>query len=77
MNYKIDEASTNLLGLLRSIFFQVAIVVCIFSMMKLKSIFLGWPLRIGKPKYLSRKAVHLIPEMEVRLLIFSWGVPEE
>lgn len=75
---KTDEAIANLPDFFISLFFQVASVVCIFSMMKLKSFFLGrYSLRIGKLEYLYRDVVHLISEIEVRLLIFSWGVPEE
>lgn len=77
MEDKTDEARVSLPVLFRSLFFHEASLFCIFSIMNRKSLLLGRPLRIGKPRYLSREVVPRMPEIDVNLLIFAWGVPEE
>jgi len=71
MEERIDDAKVNLLGLFNNLFFQDANLVCIFSKIKSKSLLFALPLRIGKPKYLSREVVLLMPEMEVSLFILA------
>jgi len=77
MEERTDDAKANLPGLLRSLFFQEANLFYIFSMMNRKSLFFGLPLMIENPKYLSREVVQRMPEMDVRVLIFSPVTPEE
>jgi len=77
MEDKTDEARVSLPVLLRSFLFQVASLFCIFSIINKKSLLLGHPLRIGKPRYFSRDVVLQIPEIAVSLWIFAWGVPKE
>jgi len=77
MEDNTELARVNLPVLLRSLFFQEASLFCIFSMMKLKSLRLGCPLNMGKPRYLSREVVLRMPDILVRLLIFLWGVSVE
>lgn len=69
MEDKTDVAKVSLPVLFRSLFFQVAKRDFIFSMMKLKSLFLGRPWSIGKPKYLPSEDVLWIPDIVVRLVI--------
>jgi len=77
MEDKTEEAKVSLPVLLISFLFQVANLFCIFSMINKKSLLLGRPLRIGKPRYFSRDVVLRIPEIAVNLWIFAWGVPEK
>jgi len=67
MEERTDEARVNLPGLLSNLFFQEASLVCIFSMIKRKSLLFALPLRIEKPKYLSREVVLLMPEIDVSI----------
>jgi hypothetical protein len=71
MEERTDEARVNLPSLFNNLFFQEASLICIFSIIKKKSLLFALPLRIGKPKYLSREVVLLIPEIEVSLLILT------
>lgn len=73
MEDSTDVARVSLPVLLRRRFFQEASLVCIFSMMKLKSLLLGRPLSMGKPKYLPGEVVLRMPDIDVRLLTFAWG----
>jgi hypothetical protein len=70
MEDNTELARVNLPVLLRSLFFQEANLFCILSMMKLKSLRLGRPFKMGKPRYLSREVVLRMSDMLVRLLIF-------
>jgi hypothetical protein len=72
-----DVASLRQPDLFKSLFFQEASRGCIFSIIKRKSLLLALQLRIGKPRYLSRKAVLLLLVIDVSLLILDWGVPAE
>ena len=67
MEERTDEARVNLPGLLSNLFFREASLVCIFSMIKRKSLLFALPLRIEKPKYLSREVVLLMPEIDVSI----------
>jgi hypothetical protein len=49
----------------------------ILSIINKKSFLLARPVRIGKPMYLFKVVVLLMPVMDVGLLILAWGVPEE
>jgi len=72
MDERTDDARVNLPGLFNNLFFQDANLVCIFSIIKRKSLLFALPLRIGKPRYLSREVVLLLmPEMEVSLFILA------
>jgi len=57
MEDKINVARVNPLVLFRSLFFQDDRQVYILSIMKLKSLLLGRPWSIGKPKYFPREVV--------------------
>jgi hypothetical protein len=65
MEERTEDARANLHGLLRILFIPEANLVYIFSIIKLKSLHLAHPLRIERPKYLSREIVLLIPEIDV------------
>jgi hypothetical protein len=77
MEVRTDVASVKRPGLFKSLFFREASGDYIFSIIKRKSLCLALPLRIGKPWYLSREVVLLIPVIDVSLLILDWGVPAE
>jgi len=79
MRWKKEQMKQALIFLvyLTTCVFQDASLVCIFSIKKRKSLLFALPLRIGKPKYLSRKVVLLILEIEASLLILTLGTPEE
>jgi hypothetical protein len=74
MKVRTDVASVKGSGLFKSLFFQEASHDCVFIIIKRKSLLLALPLRIGKPRYLSRDAMLLIPVIDVSLLILDLGV---
>ena len=71
MEERTDDARVTLPGLFNNLCFQEASLDCFFSMIKRKSLRLALPFRIGKPKYLSKEVVLLMPVMEVSLLTFA------
>jgi len=77
MEERTYEARINLLGLVHNLFLQDTNLICIFSIIKKKSLFFALSLRIGDPNYLSRKVVLLMPYMKVSLLVLVSGVPKE
>jgi len=71
MEESTDEPRVNLPDLFNNLLFQDANLFFIFSTIKKKSLLFALPLRIGKPKYLSKEVVLQMPEIKVILLILA------